>query len=117
MKILAKWFIVALAILATSYLLPQYVTVTSFSTALVVALLFGLINVFIRPVLIVLTLPINILSLGLFTFIVNGFCFWLVSFVKVDGFMLRGFWAAVLGAFAVSVISWVGDRVIGANED
>jgi putative membrane protein len=111
MKIIAKWFIVALGVLVAGYLLPNYITVTGgFSTALLVALVLGFINVLIRPILIVLTLPINILSLGLFTFVINGFCFWAAGFIK--GFEVRGFLGAVLGALIVSVISWIGGRLI-----
>lgn len=114
MKIIAKWFIVALGVLAAGNLLPTYISVDSFGTALLVALVLGLINVLIRPILIVLTLPINILSLGLFTFVINGFCFWVAGFVK--GFTVHTFWGAVLGALIVSVISWIGGRLIEGPE-
>jgi putative membrane protein len=116
MRTIAKWVIGALGVLAAGYLLPNYVSVAGFGTAFLVALVLGFINAFIRPVLLILTLPINIITLGLFTFIVNGFCFWAASFVK--GFTVKGFWGAVLGALIVSVISWTGDRLIeGAKED
>lgn len=116
MRIIAKWVIGALGVLAAGYFLPNYVLVDGFTTALLVALVLGFINAFIRPVLLVLTLPINIVTLGLFTFIINGFCFWAAGFVK--GFTVRGFWGAILGALIVSVISWVGDHLIeGSKED
>ena len=116
MKIIAKWFIAALGVLAAGYLLPTHISVDGFGTALLVALVLGFINALIRPILIVLTLPINILSLGLFTFVINGFCFWAASFIK--GFTVWGFWGAVLGALIVSVISWLGGRLIeGPDKD
>lgn len=116
MKIIAKWIIVALGVLAAGYLLPNYVSVAGFTTALLVALILGFINAFLRPVLLILTLPINVLTLGLFTFVVNGFCFWAASFIK--GFTVRGFWGAILGALIVSVISWAGDLLIeGSKKD
>lgn len=116
MKIIAKWFIVALGVLAAGNFLPDYISVDGFGTALLVALVLGFINALIRPILIVLTLPINILSLGLFTFVINGFCFWAAGFVK--GFTVHGFWGAVLGALIVSVISWLGSHLIeGRDKD
>lgn len=115
-KIIAKWFVVALGVLAAGYILPTYITVADFGTALIVALVLGFINVLIRPILVLLILPINILTLGLFTFIINGFCFWAASFVK--GFTVRGFWGAVLGALIVSLVSWIGGRLIeGPDKD
>lgn len=105
-----KIVITALALIATAYLIPGIV-VTSLWVALLVAVLLGIINACIKPMLFVLTLPINIITLGLFTFIVNGFLFWLVARF-VDGFIVHGFWTAVLGAFIVSVFSWFGNKLL-----
>jgi putative membrane protein len=80
-------------------------------TALWVALALGIVNSILRPILLLLTLPINLLTLGLFTFVVNGLLFWFVS-VVIDDFRVDGFWWAVLGALIVSAISTVGDRLI-----
>jgi putative membrane protein len=74
--------------------------------ALGAGLVLALINAVVRPVLLVLTLPLTVLTLGLFLFVLNGLCLWLTS-VLVQGFEVRGFWAAVLGALIVSVVSWV----------
>jgi putative membrane protein len=70
------------------------------------ALLLGILNALIRPILIILTLPINILTLGLFTFIINGVMLWFVSFI-IKGFLIQGFWAAVIGALIISIVSWL----------
>ena len=83
----------------------------SFYTALVVALILGLINAVIRPVLVLLTLPLTIFTLGLFIFVINGLLFWFVaSFVA--GFDVAGFWPAVFGAIVYSLISWAAAALI-----
>ena len=104
MWIVLGWIINALALLALPYILES-IRVESFYTALVTALVLGLVNALIRPVLIVLTLPMNVLTLGLFTFVINGLLFWFVaSFVR--GFHVAGFWSAVGGAIIYSLLSW-----------
>lgn len=104
MKLLLRWSLSALALM----LLPQLVDairVDSFYAALAAALCIGLVNALIRPILIIVTLPINILTLGLLTFAINGLLFWFVaSFVK--GFTVTGFWPAVLGAILYSIATW-----------
>lgn len=101
--LLLRWLVSALGFLALSQLIPG-ISVASFTTALVLALLWGLVNITIKPILILLTLPFNILTLGIFTFIINGFLLWILSGV-VKGFEVQGFWVAVLGALFLSVIS------------
>ncbi len=97
MRLLLVWLINALALLALPYLMSS-ITVDSFATALIAALILGLVNTFIRPVLILLTL-------GLFIFVINGLLFWFVgSFIQ--GFHVAGFWSAVFGAILYSIISW-----------
>lgn len=103
MRILLGWAINALCLLALPYLLSA-VQVQDFVTALIVALVLGLLNTFIRPVLIVLTLPINILTLGLFTLVINGVLFWVVSRL-VEGFSVRSFGWAIIAAIVYSLIS------------
>jgi putative membrane protein len=103
MNLLLRWLINAVSLLLISHLLPS-IQVAGFGTALLTALILGLVNAFIRPLLIIITLPINILTLGLFTFVINGLLFWFVaSFVK--GFEVGGFWSAFFGALAYSIIS------------
>ncbi len=104
MQLIVVWIVNALALLALPYLFDS-IRVDGLYTALVTALVLGLLNTLIRPILILLTLPINILTLGLFTFVINGLLFWFVaSFVK--GFIVMGFWPAVWGAIVYSIISW-----------
>ena len=104
MRLLLVWLINAIALLALPYLLPS-ITVDSFPTALIAALILGLVNTFIRPLLILLTLPATLLTLGLFIFVINGLLFWFVgSFVQ--GFQVAGFWSAFFGAIVYSIISW-----------
>jgi len=91
--VLINWIIMALVVLTAAYLLPG-VIVTTFLTALAVALVLGILNVFIKPLLILLTLPINILTLGLFTLIINAFLV-LITAVVVPGFEIRSFWWAL----------------------
>ena len=105
MRLILTWLINAVALIALPYVFTS-ITVDSFVTALIVALVLGLINTLIRPILILLTLPATILTLGLFIFVINGLLFWAVgSFVP--GFRVDGFWAGVLGAIVYSVISWL----------
>ena len=105
MRILLVWLVNTLALIAVAYLMPS-ITVTSFWSALVAALILGLVNAVIRPVLILLTLPVTVLTLGLFILIINGLLFWFVgSFV--EGFVVQGFWAGFFGAILFSVVSWV----------
>jgi putative membrane protein len=103
-NLLLVWLINALALLALPYLVPS-VQVDSFATALVAALLLGFVNTIIRPVLVLLTLPVTVVTLGLFIFVINGLLFWFVgSFI--EGFHVAGFWPAVGGAILYSIISW-----------
>jgi putative membrane protein len=104
MRLLLTWILNALALLALPWLFRS-IHVDGFTTALVAALVLGLVNTLIRPILILLTLPVTLLTLGLFIFVINGLLFWFVgSFVH--GFRVDGFWAAVFGAIVYSVISW-----------
>ena len=110
MRLLAVWLVNALALMAVAYLLPG-IAVADFFAALVAALVLGLVNAVIRPVLILLTLPATLLTLGLFIFVVNGLLFWFVgSFVT--GFVVTGFWWGVAGAIAYSIVSWALSAVL-----
>ncbi|MDY7576921.1 phage holin family protein [Herbaspirillum sp. RTI4] len=104
MMLLVTWLINALALLAVPYLM-QSVRIDSFGTALIAALILGLINTLLRPVLVLLTLPVTLLSLGLFILVINGLLFWLAS-QMVSGFHVAGFWSAFGGAILYSIISW-----------
>lgn len=104
MSLIIGWAINAASLLVLAWLMPA-VTVAGFGTALVAALVLGLLNAVIRPVLLVLTLPVNLLTLGLFTFVINGFLFWLAARF-LEGFEVRSFGWAVLAAIVYSLISW-----------
>ncbi len=104
MRLLATWIINALALLALPYLMHS-VSIDSFTTALLVAIVLGFVNAILRPILIILTLPVTVLSLGLFVLVLNGLLFWMVATLFV-GFHVAGFWSAFLAAILYSVISW-----------
>jgi len=103
-RLLIVWLINALALMAVAYLMPS-VEVSSFGAALVAALVLGLVNAIVRPILVLLTLPVTILTLGLFIFVLNGLLFWMVG-SWLQGFEVAGFWPAVFGAIVFSIISW-----------
>ena len=104
LRIIAIWVINALALLALPYVFSS-IHVASFGAALLVALVLGLINTLLRPLLVLLTLPVTLLTLGLFIFVINALLFQLTGHL-VSGFDVGGFWSALFGAIAYSVISW-----------
>ena len=104
MRLLLAWLINTIALFAVPYIL-RTVYVQDLGTALVAALILALVNTLIRPILVLLTLPVTLVTLGLFIFVINGLMFWLVANL-VGGFAVAGFWAAVGGALIYSVISW-----------
>ena len=115
MRLLLVWLINALALLALPYVFP-WVKVDSFVAALIAALALGLINTLIRPLLILLTLPATLLTLGLFIFVINGLLLWFVgSFIH--GFTVDGFWAGVFGAIVYSLISWALSSLILSRKE
>ncbi len=115
MRLLLVWLINAVALFALPYVLTS-IHVSSFTAALVAALVLGLINTLIRPLLVVLTLPVTVLTLGLFIFVINGLLFWLVG-SWIEGFRVDGFWAGVLGAIVYSVISWLLSALLLRDRD
>ena len=104
MRLLLAWLINAVALVAVAYLVPG-ITVDGFVTALVAALILGLLNTFIRPLLVLFTLPVTILTLGLFIFVINGLVFWFVG-SYLSGFVVAGFWPGFFGAIGYSIVSW-----------
>jgi putative membrane protein len=104
MRMLIIWLINAGALFALPYLMPS-VHVANFTTALIAALVLGLVNALIKPILVVLTLPVTVLTLGLFIFVINALLFWAVANF-VGGFQVAGFWSAFFGAVLYSLISW-----------
>ena len=108
--IVTRWLIITLAIMLSSILISG-IRIDSLPTAVIAAGLLGLINVFIKPVLIILTLPLNIITLGLFSFIINAFLLKIVAYF-VTGFEVDGFLAALLGALVISLVNWLANRFI-----
>lgn len=104
MKLFFQWLIATVAILLAAYIVPG-VSVTLVG-ALIAAVVLGALNLFIRPILIILTLPINILTLGLFSLVINALLVLLAS-VIVPGFAVAGFWNAFLFSLVLMVINWV----------
>ena len=105
LSLIARWIINAAALLLVAYLYPG-VSVESFLAAAIAALVLGLVNAVIRPILILLTLPVTLLTLGLFLFVINALMFWLVAEI-VPGFKVSGFMAALLGSILYSVITLI----------
>ena len=105
MKLIVKWLLSACALLAVTYVYTG-VQVSSFGAALLAAFIIGLLNTIVRPVLIVLTLPVTLITLGLFLFVINALMFWAAAGV-MDGFRVTGFSAALIGSLIYSVFGLV----------
>jgi putative membrane protein len=103
MTLLLVWLLNAVALLVVAYLLPG-ITVASFGSALIAALVLGLLNMLVKPLLVLLTLPITIVTLGLFLIVLNALLFWFAGSI-LKGFQVNGFWWAVIGALLYSLIS------------
>jgi putative membrane protein len=103
--IIVRWLTLTVAIVFTSYLLDG-IHISGFSSALLAAAMLGILNAFFRPIALLLTLPINILSLGFFTFVINALMLKMASGV-ITGFDVIGFWSAVFGSLLISLISWL----------
>jgi putative membrane protein len=104
------WVLNAVALLGVAYLLPS-IQISDFGSAMLAALVIGLLNTLVRPLLVILTLPVTLLTLGLFYFVLNGLLFWWAGHM-LDGFEVDGFVSAVLGAILYSVIAWVLSAIL-----
>jgi putative membrane protein len=105
MGLLVRWLILTAAITIASYLING-IEVSGFFSAFFAAAILGVLNVFFRPILLILTLPINILTLGLFTVVINAVLLKMASGV-ISGFEVHGFWSAVWGALIISLVNWL----------
>ena len=114
MKLLLKWLIATCAIIVSAYLIPG-ITVASFWTALWLAFFLSIINIILKPILIILTLPVNILTLGLFTLVINASLILLASSV-IKGFEVSGFWVAMLFSIVLSVVSYIINTLLGTKD-
>ncbi len=103
-RITIKWFALTVSIIVTSYLIDG-ISVDGISSALLAAAVLGILNVFLRPIALILTLPVNILSLGFFTFVINAFMLIITSRL-IPGFNVNGFWAAITGSLLISIVGW-----------
>ncbi|NYE24803.1 phage holin family protein [Pigmentiphaga litoralis] len=110
MTLLLVWLLNAVALLVVAYLLPG-ITVASFGSALIAALVLGLLNMLVKPLLVLLTLPITILTLGLFLIVLNALLFWFAGSI-LKGFQVNGFWWAVIGALLYSLISGLLSAIV-----
>jgi putative membrane protein len=114
MRLILLWILNAVALLAVAYVMPS-IHVASFGSALLAALVLGLVNAVLRPLLLLLTLPATLLTLGLFIFVINGLMFWLAGSL-LEGFVVSGFWPAVFGSLLYSVISWALSGLLGGKK-
>lgn len=107
MKLLVRWLLLAAALLLVAHLYPG-VSVTSFGSAMIAALVLGLFNTLLRPLLVMLTLPVTLITLGLFLFVINAVLFWAAASV-LSGFNVAGFGAALIGSVLYSLCGMVID--------
>jgi putative membrane protein len=110
MKLLAKWLLSAAALLAVAYLYSG-VQIQSYSSALIAALVIGLLNSVLRPILVILTLPVTVVTLGLFLFVINALMFWAAASL-LAGFNVSGFAAALIGSLIYSLLAIVIDSAL-----
>ncbi|MEZ4103666.1 MAG: phage holin family protein [Candidatus Paceibacterota bacterium] len=110
MKLITKLLLTALTLLVVAAYIPG-INVDGFYPAIIAAITIGLLNLFVRPILFILTLPITVLTLGLFMIVINAFLFWFAASF-IDGFSVQTFWHALLGSLIVSVISAIGNKYI-----
>ena len=110
MKIILHWLILSVAIYVTTYIVIGISLSPIIATALIVGACLTLFNMFIKPIINILTLPLNIVTLGLFSLVVNGLLFWFLGTV-IKGFHVDTFWAAFVGAILVSIINWILKKV------
>ncbi len=110
MKLIVRWLLLAVALLAVSYLYSG-VQVTTFTSALIAAFVIGLLNTVVRPILVVLTLPVTVVTLGLFLFVINALMFWAAGSL-LSGFNVAGFGAALLGSLIYSALGMVIDLAL-----
>jgi putative membrane protein len=112
--IITRWLIITLAILLASQFVPG-IRVDTLSTAVIAACVLGLINIFVRPVLVLLTLPLSVLTLGLFYFFINALLLMLVAYM-VPGFKIENFFSAFLGSLVISFVSWLANSFISNHK-
>ena len=115
MKLLIGWLLNALALLGVAYVVPD-IHVSSFWIAAIAAVIIGLANMLIKPILVILTLPVTIITLGLFILVINGVLFWVVGHF-LQGFEVKTLMAGIIGALVYSVISWILSAIVIDKND
>ena len=115
MKLIVVWLLNALALLAVAYLMPS-IHVSGFGGALIAAAVIGLVNMLIRPILVLLTLPVTVVTLGLFILVINGLLFFFVGNI-LKGFEVASLWSGILGALLYTLISWALAALILRGND
>jgi putative membrane protein len=116
MYFIVRLLINMVAILIIAYLVPKVIQVESWMAALVAAFVLGVVNTFVRPLLVLLTLPLTLVTFGFFLLVINGLLLWLVSAV-VRGFDVNGFLGALIGAILISIVSWLLSSVVHPDKD
>ncbi|MEF9996109.1 MAG: phage holin family protein [Burkholderiaceae bacterium] len=114
MRILLVWILNAVALYLVTLVVPG-VSVNDYLTAFVAAIVLSLINTLVKPVLILLTLPVTIVTLGLFLFVINALLFWFVGSI-LPGFAVAGFWSALGGAIVYSIFTWLFSLLLPARD-
>lgn len=116
LNFILTWLLTACALVITALIVPG-MTVTSFPIAAFAAIVMGLVNAIVRPILILLTLPLTVLTLGLFLLVVNAISLSLVSYLTPSGFIVEGFWAAFFGSIVLSLVSSLLHRFVGEGQE
>jgi putative membrane protein len=111
MHLIIRFLINVAAILIIAHIFPKLIQVEGFGAALIAALVLGIINAVIRPILVLLTFPVTFLTLGLFLLVINALMLWLAATI-VPGFKVNGFWGAFLGSILISIVSWFFSSVL-----
>ncbi|MCC5899287.1 MAG: phage holin family protein [Phormidium sp. GEM2.Bin31] len=114
-QFIVTWLMTALALVVTAYIVPG-IELDGFNAALIAAIILGLVNAVVRPLLILLTLPITIVTLGLFLLVINALSIQLVA-ALTSGFTVNGLWWAIIGSIVLSFVSSILDSLIGKNPD
>src|SRR5512136_1650221 len=112
-QLIVRWIVNSTALLVVAHLVSG-VTLDNWMTVFVAAIVLGLLNAFLRPVLIFLTLPVTVLTLGLFTLFINAFLFYMAAYL-VRGFHVSGFWQAFIAAFVFSIVSFLLNMLLGPD--
>lgn len=113
-KLILRWLIAAASVLFAAYIIPG-IHVDNFTTALMATFVLGILSITIKPIVKVITFPLSLITLGLFSLIVNAFFFWLVARI-VQGFTVDGILAAFLGGIVVSVVNYAGDKLVDSED-